>query len=611
MEHKKNREVGSFARRLLAASLALGATSCAEFSPQVADQRPAYGFTPRAASSPQGKGFYDELCGPNSDSKTRNSVDCPVFYGMLPGALDDADAARLRLIKAELNESGAPWLATAVGLPVGAYALYRGIFGHGDAARREIAQLGLAGGAVYSWLGARESRSRQSARLAAIEALSCTMYGTSVRYLYERRHIVGPTDSTAPPAPAPASCPSPISAVVPAAERAATGLGILMDPIIVTVNVAVPAPAPPATLLPGQLRPNADQDGAPSMAGAQGKLRTAAATLRDQLHHLRMAIRVQPEKIQRSGRHGTGCDANGNAGATACQLRGETKPPVITEENIEVAAAKGEVAEAEKLLEEVVPLLTALRTLRDRIDNAPFELRFAVQRIETAGNKAVLATEADVASLRASIGNLKLGSQGLSAVIAEAAVKSSSTSSTPAASTSGFQGHSGSTLKNAGLSKEAIDAARASREVLACPRNLVKDAYLQLQAAIMEVRAHLAADLERAKMVRDIGSCEFVPPGLKLVVDPAGPISMESGSTLRLSALGGSSMPTVSVTGGTGLKMNELLRPDPDPSPGRQTLGVVLTPAANLPDQHFRLVFRNEDLVEVRDVAVRKAGAKK
>ncbi|MBL8275568.1 MAG: hypothetical protein JNL93_02620 [Pelomonas sp.] len=610
MEHKKNREVGSFARRLLAASLALGATSCAEFSPQVADQRPGYGFTPRAASSAEGKGFYDELCGPNSDSKTRNSVDCPVFYGMLPGALDDADAARLRLIKAELNESGAPWLATAVGLPVGAYALYRGIFGHGDVARREIAQLGLAGGAVYSWLGARESRPRQSARLAAIEALSCTMYGTSARYLYERRHIVGPTDSTAPPAPAPASCPTSISAVVPAAERAATGVGIVMDPIIVTVNVAAPAPAPPATLLPGQLRPNADQDGAPSMAGAQGKLRTAAATLRDQLHQLRMAIRVQPEKIQRSGRHGTGCDANGNAGATACQLRGETRPPVITEENIEVAAAKGEVAEAEKLLEEVAPLLTALRTLRDRIDNAPFELRFAVQRIETAGNKAVLATEADVASLRASIGNLKLGSQGLSAVIAEAAVKSSGTSSTPA-STSGFQGHSGSTLKNAGLSKEATDAARASREALACPRNLVKDAYLRLQAAIMEARAHLAADVERAKMVRDIGSCEFVPPGLKLVVDPAGPISMESGSTLRLSALGGISMPTVSVTGGTGSKIDELLRRDSDPSPGRQTLSVLLTPAANLPDQDFQLVFRNDDLVEVRAVAVRKPGAKK
>ncbi len=93
----------------------------------------------------------------------------------------------------------------------------------------------------------------------------------------------------------------------------------------------------------------ADPDGAPSLAKAQATLRTASATLRDQLHQLRMAIRVQPEKIQRTGRHGTGCDVNGNAGTSSCHLRGETKPPVITEDNAEVVAAKNEVAEAEKV----------------------------------------------------------------------------------------------------------------------------------------------------------------------------------------------------------------------------------------------------------------------
>lgn len=537
----------AWAPRLLAASLALAGGGCAEFSPQVADQRPTYGFTPRAASSAYGKGFYEELC--RSGARTDdNGVDCPVFYGLMPAALDDADAARLRLIKAELNESGAPWLATAVGLPVGAYALYRGIFGHGDGARQEIAKLGLAGGATYSWLSARESRSRQSARLAAIEALSCAMYGASARYLYERRHIVGPAPAVAQ-----------------------------------------------------ESRPSPEEDDAPSLARSQSEVRAASSSMRDALYRLNMAISTQPAVILRAGSFNNGCDSGAT---TTCELRKQVGKPVLSEANAEVMAAGQEAERAKAQLNEVGAALIAARGLRDRIDNAPFDLIRSVKRIEEAGNKAVLATEADVATLRGAVGNLKLGSQTLSSVVA-AQVTAPAASSAPAA----FEGHASVTVKSTDPKEKA--AAEKTRKELAGPRDAVRVASLRLQAALDEVNVHLRADDARAALVRDLDSCQFVNPGLKLTVDPAGPITVEPGSAVRLSALGGSSLPTVTLIGGTGLKAGDVMRVEPDTAEGRQAIGVVLAPATGVADQDVRLVFRNQDLVQVRDVSIRKAGTKK
>ena len=537
--------------RLLAASLALAGSGCAEFSPQVADQRPTYGFTSRAASSVDGDGLYAELCGkgaagPAASGTRKGGVDCPVFYGLMPAALDDADATRLRLLRAELNESGAPWLATAVGLPVGAYALYRGVFGHGDGARQEIAKLGLAGAATYSWLGARESRPRQTVRQAAVEALNCAMYGASARYLYERSQIVGTT-----------------SGEPPYAKR---------------------------------------EDGALSLSDAQAEARDKAAELRSKLYDLRMKIAKQPTSTQRAGSYKNGCDAGSST--TACQLRGQGKAQVIVEENAEVKAANAMAEKADALLTTVGPKLLAARALRDRIDNAPFELLHAVKRIEDTSNKAVLATEADVATLRAAVGNLKLGTQELSAVLAQ-------TTAAPAASGSSTDTAFKATSR-IGTKSTSSDAARDGQpSVLALQLDAVRNASLNLQAAIDDLQTHINADLGRAKLVQDEGNCQFVAPGVKLVVDPAGTLTVEPGGAVRLSALGGNSLPTVALTGNTSLKTSDVLRIEPDTSAGRQSIGVVVAPEGKLADQDLRLVFRNEGLIEVRDVQIRKPEAKK
>ncbi len=533
-------------RLMMAASLTLVTTSCAELSPQVADQRPTFGFTPRAASSPQGNGFYDELCRRGLDRDQRG-VDCPQFYGLLPAALDEADAARLSLLKAELNESGAPWLATAMALPVGAYALYRGIFGHGDPARQEVARLGLAGGAVYGWLSARESRPRQSARQAGIEALSCAMYGASARYLYERRYIVG---GSAPSAPDP------------------------LDP---------------------------DPDGSVSLARAQAEVRVHAKSLRLALYSLRQAIASQPATVRRVGSFNNACDHGGTT--TACQLSGQGKAPVVVEDNPEVRAASSEVTDAEALLKNAAARLSAARALHDRIDNAPFELLHAVKRVEEASNKAVLATEADVATLRSAVGNLKLGNQSLSGLISQ----STSTSATDSKSGGNIKAQDSIEFRNAG--------GRGSGGSVESPlwhqRIAVRNASLRLQSSMDDIQVHLDTDEARAKLVRGLGHCEFVPPGLKLVVDPDGPVEVAAGTSVRFSAQGGSSLPTVTMTGNTDLKARVVLLTEPDTTAGRQTLGVTVSPPADTADQNLRLVFRNEDLVTVRDVAVRKPGAKK
>ncbi|WP_092762777.1 hypothetical protein [Rhodoferax sp. OV413] len=534
-------------------SLTLAGSGCAEFSPQVADQRPTYGFTSRAASSVDGDGFYGELCGkgaagPTASGTRKGGVDCPVFYGLMPAALDDADAARLRLLKVELNESGAPWLATAVGLPLGAYALYRGIFGLGDGARREIAKLGLAGAATYSWLSARESRPRQTARQAAIEALSCAMYGASARYLYERDQIVGTSTAGGKP---------------PFMKQ---------------------------------------KDGSLSLSDAQAEVRDKATGLRTALSDLRREIEKQPASSQRTGSYRNGCDAGSST--TACQLRGQGKAPVVVEENAELKAANALAKDADAQLLAVGLQLLVASALRDRIDKAPFELLHAVKRIEDAGNKAVLATEADVATLRATVGNLKLGTQGLSAVLAQAAATPASGSST---TDTAFKATSriGATSTSGGAARDLKPPA------LAPQTDAVRNASLKLLAAMDDLKAHTNADFERAKLVQDEGNCQFVTPGVKLVVDPAGTLTVEPGSAVRLSALGGTSLPTVALTGNTSLKTSDVLRIESDSATGRQSIGVVVTPDAKLTDQDLRLVFRNEGLIEVRDVHIRKSGAKK
>jgi len=512
--------------------MAMGAVSCAQFSPQIVDQRPTYGFTSRAASSPEGGGYYDAVCGPNSPTKDSNS--CPKFYGLLPAALDDADALRQKLITAELNDSGAPLLATAIALPVGAYAIYRGIFGSGEAVKKEIAKIGLAGGAAYGWLSATESRPRQQVRMAAIEALNCAMYGSAARYLYDAKDI----------------------------EKGATG----------------------------------EEGDPPSLQQAQSDLVVQAEFLRLALYNLRAAISEQPASVQRAVKD-RGCDGE----STTCQLR---KKGDSTVENPVVKAATAELLAGETLLKQVEPLQIAARGLNQRIRGAHLELKNAVNRIQDASNKAVLATEADVAALRAAVGNMKLGSQTLSGVLAQAVKAPESTGAAAAAQAGiGTRGSGTAATK---------DEFAASRAALVTARNAVKDRSLSLLAAMSDIRAHLGEDLQRAELVRNLGSCEFVPPGLKLVVDPSGPITIESGSSVRLSALGGSSMPTVTLTGSTSLKSSDVLRVETsDTTAGRQALSVLVTVPSDTASQDLRLVFRNEDLVQVRDIAIRKPEAKK
>lgn len=525
---------------------ALCLCSCSAFSPQSADLRPTYGFTPRAASSPAGGGYYEQTCGAHISEKDRRDRDCPTFYGQLPAVLDDADAARLRILKAELNDSGAPVLATMVALPVGAYALYRGIFGHGEEARKEIARLGLGGSALFGALKARESAPRQQIRLAAAEALSCVMYGGAARYLYEKRQITG---------------------------QAA-----------------------------GDLTADGDTDGSPSLAGAQRQLRLDAQGLRSQLKALRVEIAVTPSTLERTGKIKSGCDTNSTS--TTCKFRGEDKAPVILEDNAELRIIKAEAEEAEGALKAVGPLQSAANSLRTRIRNAPQELSFAIQRIESAANKAVQATEADVEALRKTVSGLKLGGQDLSGVLATAA---KATGAASGAKDGAFQGQSGlvSTAKaqtqRSQVSKELSDARIRTRE-----------AYLSLLRSTEELQLFLDNDRDRLERVRALSDCQFVPPGLKLQVDPPGPVTLAPGSSVRFSALGGSELPTVAMIGATGLR-EDVLRREPDTNAGRQALSVVFTPDTAAADQDLRLVFRNGDqLVVEREISIRKsAGSKK
>jgi len=545
---------GRWTSRTLVASMAMGAVSCAQFSPQIVDQRPTYGFTSRAASSPEGGGYYDAVCGPNSPTKDSNS--CPKFYGLLPAALDDADALRQKLITAELNDSGAPLLATAIALPVGAYAIYRGIFGSGEAVKKEIAKIGLAGGAAYGWLSATESRPRQQVRMGAIEALNCAMYGSAARYLYEAKDIENVKPAAQPPNSQEAKEPE----VAKQQEEKAAG-------------------------------------SLPNLEQSQRDLVKGAGELREALYKLRAAISEQPTSVQRAFKD-SGCEG----ASTTCQLR---KKGSSTVENPIVKAATAEALAGEALLKEVEPLQIAARGLHQRIRGAHLELKNAVNRIQDASNKAVLATESDVAALRAAVGNMKLGSQTLSGVLAQAVTAQASSG------TSNFVAQSAERTKGADATG-GKDEFAASRIALTPDRNAVRNASLALQEAMRNVKTHLGVDLERAELVRSLGSCEFVPPGLKLVVDPSGPIILESGASVRLSALGGSSMPTVTLTGATNLKSSDVLRVETsDTTAGRQTLSVLVTAPKDAASQDLRLVFRNEDLVQVRDIAIRKSEAKK
>ena len=555
---------------------ALLAAACAPLSPQTSDLRPQYGFTSRAASAPQG--LYGQLCGPSLTDAQLEAAGCPRFYGLLPAAVDDADAARLRILRAEIDDSGAPWLVSAAAYPVGAYALYRSLFGHGDEVRREVTRLGLAGSAAFGWVKSRESPQRQQIRLAAADALSCAMYGSVARYLYERKYIQGDTARSA--------------------GEAASGPGEGQG---ASAAVATRAGAGSASL-----------DNEASLIQSRSALRRAIRTLNDALISLRAALAATPEAFQRVGAYRNGCDSRG-ATSTTCQSRGQGEAPVVSDANTEHGLARQTLEEAEQRLLTAGRSLRAAQGLQDRIDNAPHALLHTVRTIEAAANKAVQATEADVDSLRRAVGGMKLGSQDLSSVLSQAATPPSTSPTAPGGGTA--EGQSGtSKARKAGPAKAALklsaDELSARVDVnraLVKSHAEVRTALFKLIGAEEQIQAYLEVDRERAAALQGRDECQFLPPGLKLVVDPQeAVITVAPGGTQRFVAQGGIQMPTISLAGTSSLRTSDLLRTEPDATAGRQSLTVVISPAASAPEQDLQLVFRNGDLLQQRTVAIRK-----
>lgn len=536
--------------RLWRLGLCVLLTGCAGFSPQTIDTRPNYAFTPRASvAADGGKGLHADLCDRQraaraglAPSDQTTDYDCPALYGLLPAAIDDTEALRLRLLQAQLNDSGAPYLLSNALIPVGAYGLYRSIFGSGDGASRELTRLVLAGTAGFTMVRNNESPPRQQIRLAAAEALSCVAHGSVARYLYTRDQVLG-----ARPA-----------AGWQSEQELALGRGLVPDM-------------------------------------AEATLRTRA--LREQLDVLELELARTPETTRSVGSHGPPCDTE--AERDFCRKRQQSRAPVVQRANTAHAILAAEARAAQLVLQRAEGLLKQVRQLKSRIDTAHVPLLAAVDQIESRAAAAVQSTEAGVEALRRSVTGLRLAAQdfGLPATTAPAS-GSSAPGTVP-----------GTPTGQAAVARSAYASAADTNGELIARAVVVKPAQVrrQLLLALGPLEGHLAEDERRAAIVKDMSECQFRAPGVKLVVDPPILAPLPPGSATRLTAAGGTELPTVVLVGSTSLKAEQVLKLESDTSTGRQALAVVLTLPADAAEQRFSLVFRNGDLVQTREVVVAKA----
>ena len=316
------------ARPVRAVACAALLAGCSAFSPQVLDTRPTYGLSIRG-SAPAASAALGG-CGPAGTESA-----CPALYGRLPAAVDAVDEMRLQYLRAFVDESGTPRALEWALVPTAAYAIYRGLFGSGDAAQRDVARATLGGAGAYVLAGDAVSPERQRIRLAAADALGCAIRGSVARYLYEADRITGPTDR-------------PDGAD---AERT----------------------DPPAGLLP-------------AIAYAT-RVETA---LRSDLARLEVLRDAEASQLVGSARRGNACDEQ--PGSPICRRRGETGPTRTAIENPTRRLLEQAVQRGNDALGRSQELLGAAEGLRERIDDAPLALVEAARRIAAAAAEATLAT---------------------------------------------------------------------------------------------------------------------------------------------------------------------------------------------------------------------------
>ncbi|MBL8424988.1 MAG: hypothetical protein JNK06_16055 [Candidatus Accumulibacter phosphatis] len=537
-------------RSLLTWPLIAALAGCSAFSPQVVDTRASYGFTKRAAQDPAGSGLYADACSP---SDVGHKLECPKFYGLLPAAVDNADAFRLQFLKAFVSDSGAPRLLELTVVPLSLYAMYRGLFFSSEAARLDAARSAMAAAGLYTVTKDNESPTRQQIRLAAAATLNCAIDASVHRYLYTQADIEGDNDVRGR------------LVATPVTETVIPGWSIL-------VVQQEPAVVPPRGLKP-QLQLVADR----------------YTTLLTRLDEVRSKLAETSRSTVVAGTYGNACDSNPNT--AFCARRGESKARRVEKLNADYQALESERQRSEDVLDDAGKKRKLAVGLLDRIDRAPFDLVAVVREIEGKVAEAVQRTELGVESVRRALTGLRAAAQDFALPAQEPA-------SIPSPG-----GLTGTGKTQSGVGKVAGGPARVSKDV-ADAVEAAASARRLLNEAVQQLRVFLDVDRQRGKSVRALRDCQFAPPGLRLLVAPEAGLTVRAGESVRFSAAGGTDMPSVSLVGATSFKAADVLRLEPDATAGRQSLGVVFTPPANAPDQNVSLVFRNGDLVEPREVRV-------
>jgi hypothetical protein len=515
---------------LLWATLA-GLAACAGFSPQQLDTRPTYGFTARAPVSAAGRGLYAEVCaGPQQAGGTGPAAAaCPVFYGLLPAAVDDADALRLQYLNAYMNDSGAPRALELALVPLSAYALYRGLFSTSDAGNRDVARAALLGGTAYSVTRYNESPPRQQIRLAAADSLNCAIQGSVTRYLYEDTAVLG-TGTT------------------------------------------------------------------PGLVESMRRVRDTVKLLTKEVDRLGRTQRDTPAQLSRPGRYGVPCDIE--RGRSYCRRKGEAgTPPAVTQANPALQVYQDAQQRNSDALTEASKALAGGADLKDRIDGAAWALKATVRQIEVSVARAVQATEADVESVRRSVTGLRLVAQDVGLPAAKGALAGAG-SDVPGPLNGPVTAHGALNDKGVTAQAPAVTVAEADVAYAGVLR-------AELAQRVAGIEAALQVDRQRAERLRGQPDCRFTAPGLRLLVDPAGTVTMAPGEVRQFTAQGGTELPSVALLSTTGLSAADLLRAERDTSAGRQVLTVALTIKAGTANQDLTLVFRNADLIETRLVQVR------